>query len=159
MPFHPPLPEERRMAKAANPTAVRFEHREPGRPALGIGTGAPRLSWYLPDADADFAPAGYQVEVTRDGQQPEVEEVESADQVLVPWPVRPLASRERATVRVRVRDAHDWTGWSDPAVVEAGLLEASDWDATFVSPVTLGALSTDATEQPAPILAGIVALP
>src|SRR5215210_5531888 len=134
------------MAKAATPTAVRFEHREPGRPALGIGTATPRLSWYLPDADPDFAPAGYQVEVTREGQQPEVEDVGSADQVLVPWPLRPLASRERASVRVRVRDGQDWTGWSEPAVVEAGLLEESDWTAAFVSPATLGGL-----EQPAPV--------
>ena len=142
------------MAKAANPTAVRFEHRKTGRPALGIGTAMPRLSWYLPDADPDFAPAGYQVEVTRDGQQPEVQEVESADQVLVSWPVRPLASRERATIRVRVRDAREWTGWSEPAVVEAGLLEASDWTAAFVTPVTVGGL-----EAPAPVLSGTLALP
>src|SRR5215212_9755927 len=142
------------MAKAANPTAVRFEHRKTGRPALGIGTAMPRLSWYLPDADPDFAPAGYQVEVTRDGQQPEVQEVESADQVLVSWPVRPLASRERATIRVRVRDAGEWTGWSEPAVVEAGLQEASDWTAAFVTPVTVGGL-----EAPAPVLSGTLALP
>jgi alpha-L-rhamnosidase len=142
------------MARAANPTAVRFEHREPGRTALGIGTATPRLSWYLPDADRDFAPAEYQVEVTRDGQQPEVEAVESADQVLVPWPVRPLASRERASVRVRVRGGQDWTGWSEPAVVEAGLLEPSDWTAAFVSPATLGGL-----EEPAPVVSGTVAVP
>jgi alpha-L-rhamnosidase len=52
------------------------------------------------------------VEIVRDGAAAETFTVESAEQILVPWPAWPLASRERADVRVRVRDAADWSAWS-----------------------------------------------
>jgi alpha-L-rhamnosidase len=132
----------------AAPADIRFEHG----PTLGVGTANPRLSWIVPDADPDFAQDAYEVEVTRDGA--EVVTVESGEQVLVPWPVGPLASRERATIRVRVRGGGDWSGWSEPATVEAGLLETGDWTARFVSPQGIGGV-----ESPAPIVSGRVSLP
>lgn len=52
----------------------------------------------------------------------------SPDRHLVPWPARPLVSRERVRVRVRV-----WTGdgimsdWSMPSWAEAALLDPGDW--------------------------------
>jgi alpha-L-rhamnosidase len=114
-------------------------HREP----VGIGTAQPRLSWRIePDADAAGAtgggdwPAGwtqaaYQVWV-RDPDRPDEfhsGQIESADQVLVPWPAPPLSSRERREVRVRVwgSAAGQPSAWSDPLVVEAGLLRPTDW--------------------------------
>jgi alpha-L-rhamnosidase len=133
---------------ASSPTGVRFEHG----PTLGVGTASPRLSWTVPDADPDFAQDAYELEVTRAGT--EVVTVESGNQVLVPWPVAPLASREQATVRVRIRGGGDWSDWSEPARVEAGLLAAGDWTARFVSPRTLGGY-----DSPAPILTGTVVLP
>jgi alpha-L-rhamnosidase len=89
--------------------------------------------------------------------------VESPHQVLVPWPSAPLASREAATLRVRLRGssqgsdqegADGWSPWSDPATVEAGLLAASDWTARFISPRELGKL-----DMPAPVLRGRIELP
>ena len=71
----------------------------------------------------------------------------SADQVLVPWPARPLRSREAARVRVRVIGSGVESDWSEPATVEAGLLSPDDWTARFVSPLGLGGLGA-----PAPIL-------
>jgi alpha-L-rhamnosidase len=133
---------------SASPARVRFEHG----PTLGVGTSTPRLSWSVPHADPDFAQSAYQLEITRD--EPEVITVESGEQVLVPWPAAPLASRERAAVRVRVRGGDEWSSWSEPATVEAGLLDAGDWAASFVSPRGLGGL-----EEPAPVLSGRVALP
>jgi alpha-L-rhamnosidase len=151
--------------RATAPTPPRFEHRTGDGPILGIGTASPRLSWTVATADPGYAQAAYEVEIVRGegATGAEVVRVESHDQVLVPWPAAPLASRESARVRVRVRgnsdgsgreDAEAWSPWSDPAVVETGLLAAGDWVARFVSPRELGKLG-----MPAPVLRGRVALP
>jgi alpha-L-rhamnosidase len=153
------------MPRAAAPTALRFEHRTDPGPTLGLGTPAPRLSWVVPDADPGFRQDAYEIEVIRtgaaDGPRPmpadavaETVQVASGDQVLVPWPVPPLASREAAAVRVRVASEGEWSDWSEPAVVEAGLLSSGDWSARFVSPAGAGGL-----DQPAPVLRGRLELP
>ncbi|MDI5977932.1 glycoside hydrolase family 78 protein [Amycolatopsis magusensis] len=126
-------------------TPVRFEHRDS---TLGLGTATPRLSWQVRTDDPGWAQTA--CELDRDGT---VVRVESAEQVLVPWPFEPLRSRERAAVRVRVASGDDWSEWSEPSTVEAGLLSARDWSARFVSPVTLGGIGA-----PAPILSRTVHL-
>ncbi|MDQ7910356.1 glycoside hydrolase family 78 protein [Phytohabitans sp. ZYX-F-186] len=107
------------------PTVER--HRVP----FGIGERRPRLSWRT-DAPAGWRQAGYEIEVTRAGGTTRAG-TDSPDQVLVPWPGEPLRSRERVTVRVRLR-GEDGTlsGWSPPTEVEAGLLEPADWSAVPV---------------------------
>jgi len=142
------------MTYAAPPTRPRFEHRTDDGPVLGMGTPSPRLSWYVPEAAPGFRQRAYEVEITRPGASPEVVRVESGEQVLVPWPAAPLVSRESVRVRVRVRGDGEWTAWSDPGLVEAGLLDADEWTARFVSPVQLGRL-----DMPAPVLRGVLALP
>lgn len=146
------------MPHAAAPTAPRLEHRTDDGPVLGIGVPSPRLSWQVPAADDDYVQDGYEVEVTRGGRggEPTTEsvQVDSPEQVLVPWPVAPLRSRESASVRVRVRCGEQWSGWGEPAVVEAGLLTPGDWSAGFVSPRHLGGL-----DAPAPVLRGVLQLP
>ena len=139
------------MFRAAAPTDIRFEHRTGEDPVLGIGTTTPRLSWRIPQADPDFRQTAYQMEVARDGAGTETVTVEEAEQILVPWPVAPLASRDRARVRVRVRGAGDWSEWSGSAGVEAGLFAAGDWTARFVSPLL--------ADGPAPVLSGTIELP
>jgi alpha-L-rhamnosidase len=121
---------------------------------LGIGTAAPRLSWIVPAADPSFAQDAYEIEVTRGGGEPEVFRVASAEQILVQWPAEPLASREAAQVRVHVWSGRTASGWSEPATVEAGLLEAADWAARFVSPTELGGL-----DAPAPVLGASLDVP
>jgi len=108
---------------------VRFEHlREP----LGIGTARPRLSWRTV-ADPAWRQAAYEVELRRGAGEVVTELVRSADQVLVPWPGAPLASRERATVRIRLHGEDGTAGeWSPGTEVEAGLLDPSDWSAAPV---------------------------
>src|SRR3954453_1669782 len=64
----------------AAPAGLRFEHRTDDGPVLGIGTGAPRLSWVLPTADASFVQEAYEVEVCRDGRDPAVVRVTSGEQ-------------------------------------------------------------------------------
>lgn len=140
------------MVTTAAPSAPRFEHRTDASPVLGLGTGAPRLSWSVPTAAADYEQMAYEVEITR-GQLRETYQVTSREQVLVPWPAKPLASRESASVRLRVAHHEDWSPWSEAAVVEAGLLEATDWTASFISPTGIGGL-----HMPAPMLSGKLAV-
>lgn len=157
----PPLP------RASAPAGLRFEHHEPGRPLVGIGVASPRLSWQVPGADPGFHQSAYEVEISLDGASPKVFRVESSDQVLVPWPAQPLASRQVATVRVRLRGSRrspgtgtsadpsdsaglsDWNDWSEAATVEAGLLSKDDWKASFITPSTIGKIG-----QPAPVMSG-----
>jgi alpha-L-rhamnosidase len=142
------------MPLPAAPVSLRFEHRTDDDAVLGIGTPTPRLSWQVPTADAGYQQSAYDVEIVRGEAAPESQVVESGEQVLVPWPGSPLEPRESAQVRVRVRGNGDWSDWSAPATVEAGLLNATDWTAQFVSPRDIGSHG-----QPAPILGGVIDLP
>jgi alpha-L-rhamnosidase len=137
------------MSNLAAPTSLRFEHRT--APALGIGTATPRLSWQVPAADDGHAQTAYEVEIATGTTQAYT--VQSPDQVLVPWPGEPLSSRQSAQVRVRVRGNDDWSAWSEPATVEAGLLTPDDWSARFVSP------RDNPHGSPAPLIAGTADLP
>ncbi|MFD1937000.1 family 78 glycoside hydrolase catalytic domain [Nonomuraea mangrovi] len=104
---------------------IRAEHLDE---PFGIGVPDPRLSWTT-EVEGPWRQTAYEVEA-----RGERVAVESDASVLVPWPFAPLASRERVTVRVRVRGGHGWSAWSDAQVVEAGLLSARDWSARFVAP-------------------------
>ncbi|WP_250035236.1 family 78 glycoside hydrolase catalytic domain [Paractinoplanes maris] len=139
------------MPDIAPPTSLRFEHHP--APVLGLGTATPRLSWQVPAAPADYTQTRYQIEITRAGET-EAFEVASGEQVLVPWPGVPLGSREAVSVRVRVGDDARWSEWSEPAGAEAGLLDAGDWSARFVSAAEIGGWGS-----PSPILTGTVELP
>jgi hypothetical protein len=101
------------------PTAE--HHRVP----LGIGESRPRLSWQI-TGTGPWSQAGYELEVTRGGAC-SVTRVTSPEQLL-PWPIEPLRSRERVSVRVRVFDASGrHSPWSGPTAIEAGLLRPDDW--------------------------------
>ncbi|WLQ39967.1 family 78 glycoside hydrolase catalytic domain [Streptomyces laculatispora] len=106
-----------------------FEHLPDG---LGIGVPTPRLTWTLPAGGG--SQEAYELEVARDGRIDRTGRVAERDQVLVAWPGDPLNSRERATVRVRVwtTEASEPSHWSTPSAVEAGLLDAADWQAAPV---------------------------
>lgn len=114
-------------------TDLRFEHR---RDALGIGVARPRLSWRTVTEIANWMQDAYEAEVVReDGTVWSSGRVVSGDSVLVSLDAPPLASRERRSVRVRVWGTDGSSSdWSEPASVEAGLLEATDWVARFVGP-------------------------
>ena len=136
--------------------AVRAEHhREP----IGIGEAEPRLSWIVIDAPAHWRQQGYEVEVRRGDGAEETRVVASADQVLVPWPVAPLRSREQARVRVRVvGDDGERSTWSEPLLLEAGLLSPSDWTAGPIGSIRNENPLTD-TRRPSLVRAGFAVRP
>ncbi len=112
------------MSAAVIVDTPRIEHH---RDPFGIGEPSPRLSWVIESAEPGWVQAAYRVGIERPGAT-RLYEVRGAEQVLVPWPDEPLRSRERVTVRVWVQGRDGaWSEPSSPAVVEAGLLEASDW--------------------------------
>ena len=62
-------------------------------------------------------------------------QVQSDQSALVDWPFEPLESRQRLSLRVRVWGSDGGVSeWSQPAAVEAGLLNQADWTAKFVTP-------------------------
>ncbi|TDD61859.1 alpha-L-rhamnosidase [Kribbella antibiotica] len=137
------------MPNLAAPSSIRFEHRTDAAPVLGTAT--PRLSWQVATAPDSYLQSAYEVEITSTTTQSFT--VESAEQVLVPWPGEPLASRAQARVRVRVRADGDWSAWSESAVVEVGLLSPDDWTARFISPLE------NPHGSPAPLLSAALDLP
>jgi alpha-L-rhamnosidase len=110
-------------------------HREP----LGIGEAAPRLSWVTDTDLPGWAQQAYEIEVS-DPARPGAPawttgRVGSRDQVLVDWPAAPLTSRESRAVRVRVWGTDEApTPWSEPTVLETGLLDPAAWRARMVCP-------------------------
>ncbi|WP_216326300.1 glycoside hydrolase family 78 protein [Deinococcus aestuarii] len=113
---------------------LRAEHH---REAFGIGEAAPRLSWRTETGLPNWRQRAYAIEAFgADGRLlGETGRVESGESVFVPWPFRPLTSRERVQVRVQVWGEEGGpSGWSDPLGIEVGLLTPDDWSAAFVSP-------------------------
>lgn len=102
-------------------------HRE----ALGIEQKAPRLSW-VTTAPAGWVQYGYEVELTRGGFAAVHGPFTDDDSLYRPWPGPPLAPREVASVRVRVRGADGTiSDWSAPTTVERGF-STDDWIAVPV---------------------------
>jgi alpha-L-rhamnosidase len=115
-------------------TRVRFERQAD---AFGIGTPAPRLSWMTETAAGDWRQAAYEIEVKTEDDAVlwSTGRVDSDCSVFVPWGGSPLRSRQRCAARVRVWGNDGGASpWSEPAPLEAGLLEPSDWTARFVAP-------------------------
>jgi alpha-L-rhamnosidase len=114
---------------------------EYGAAELGIGEAAPRLSWTRSGGAEQSA---YEVRLRTAAGDVETTRVTGAGQVLEPWPFRKLRSRERVEVEVRVEAGGEWTGWSAPLVIEAGLLRPEDVTARFISPRDVGGLDDGA---------------
>ncbi len=122
------------MATLVRIIPVRFEHL---REALGIGVATPSLSWRAEGAPDGWTQAAYDVAATDDQGRVAWSSgrIASEECVLVSWPGPPLRSRERQHVRVRVWDAGGAESpWSEPAALEAGLLDAAEWSARFIAP-------------------------
>ncbi|EKG12546.1 Bacterial alpha-L-rhamnosidase [Macrophomina phaseolina MS6] len=109
---------------------LRAEHHHDG---FGISTGSPRLSWrFASTAVKGWRQASYDLVIAR-GNNKEAYHVDSAENVLVPWPSAALSSRETAYIKVRAtgKDGSE-TGWAS-LTIEAALLQRSDWIAKLIS--------------------------
>lgn len=109
-------------------TKLSFDHYEPG---AAVGTATPRLSWRFGGDASNWKQASYEVKITRPSGA-NTFKVSSDESVLVPWPDRPLASRERATVEVLVH-GEDGSTATESAGLEAALLSPTDWSAKAIS--------------------------
>jgi alpha-L-rhamnosidase len=123
-----------------------------GLPATGTAT--PRLSWRLASDRPGVRHMGYELQVadepTFDADTATTSGVVASSRHLhAAWPAPPLCSRQVRWWRVRVRTDRGMTAWSEPARVEAALLEAADWVAR---PVTLGSDAGRSTAGPVPLL-------
>lgn len=107
-----------------------------GSSATLVGVASPRLSWQYQSTDAGWRQESRELEVTRGDGSITSALVHDSAQVLVAWPFAALRSRERVSVRVRAAFGGNWTPWSDPAVIEAGLLLPEDWSASWITPAT-----------------------
>ena len=107
------------------------------RETLGVGAACPRLSWLVKTDARNWQQAAYEIECLGAGGQVRARtgRAESGQSVLLRWPFEPLHSRERVSVLARVwgKDG-SVSGWSEPVVMEMGLLQAADWSARFISP-------------------------
>ena len=105
---------------------------------VATGEATPRLAWRLVTDRAAVLQVGYEVQVGigRDFTGPVGTSgyVRSPRPGFVAWPAAPLRSRDVRWWRVRVTTNCGVTPWSDPARVEAALLEPEDWTARPVSP-------------------------
>lgn len=109
-----------------------------GQGAL-IGTARPRLAWRHPAELGDDVGAAAQVRVVASEAGERAREVWDSGWFEIDLPrVRydgpPLASRQRLAWSVRVRTrAGRTSAWSNAAPFEVGLLERSDWSASWIS--------------------------
>jgi alpha-L-rhamnosidase len=121
------------------PVGLRCEYRAD---PLGIDERAPRLSWALESEGRGQVQSAYRVLVARSEEDLESEEnlhwdsgrVESDRSVCVEYEGEALRSGSRCVWKVRVWDgAGGSSPYSHPGVFEAGLLERSDWEGTWIS--------------------------
>ncbi|MDX2938798.1 alpha-L-rhamnosidase [Streptomyces ipomoeae] len=112
---------------------VNGRHDEP----LGVDDPAPRLSWLVAGAPADWRQAGYRIRAARSVRDLtggpymwDSGKVRSEAQTDIPWGGEALRSRQTVVWQVRVWSARgDVTDWSRPASWEMGLLKRGDWGA------------------------------
>ena len=102
---------------------------------IGYEDQRPSLSWRILSAPRGWEQHRAQVEIAQGGQPPRIHDFEGADQICLPWPGTPLKSRQCARARVRVAGEDGiWSPWSDPTLVETGLLRNEDWSGSPIEP-------------------------
>jgi alpha-L-rhamnosidase len=138
---------------AVSPTDLRCEYKvDP----VGIDVRRPRLSWQLTADGRGVVQAAYQVRVAEDEAELAADplwdtgRVESDQSIHVEYEGPALASGQRYYWQVRVWDGTgEVSGWSAPAFWEMGLLDPSDWAASWITPDWDEDVSAP---QPAPML-------
>ena len=115
--------------------------------AFGCGTATPSLTWFVEGSEKV---AEWRVQTSTDEAFVSLlsDTAAPATGPWVPWPGRPLTSRERVHWRMQVRSSSRWSEWC-PGVVEAGLLERTDWQAVPIGPADDPGIDAEA---PSPLL-------
>ncbi|RHZ58051.1 hypothetical protein CDV55_105643 [Aspergillus turcosus] len=134
-------------------TNVQFEHYHPPN-TVGVEETRPRISWQFKDYPAKFQQDAYEIEMSDVAWDSQVTVLSSTkhsspSSYLVPWPhSQPLTSRQKLSIRVRAwdQDGHG-TEWSDPASLEVGLLDPSDWRCERIAAPWGPGTSSPDTEQ------------
>ncbi|ORY31053.1 bacterial alpha-L-rhamnosidase-domain-containing protein [Naematelia encephala] len=105
---------------------------------IGIGQSRPTLSWRYEQDDStepNWTQKGYELSFSRSGGNPTTYQIDSGENIEIPWPKDepPLSSRERVEVKIRAKGETGWTEWYRETV-EAALLDESDWVASTIAP-------------------------
>lgn len=120
---------------------------------LSIDVTAPRLSWQISSTENNLLQSAYEIRVASDPkllQKPDLwsgNKVESAQSVNISYQGKALQSGQKAYWQVRVWTSDGKrTDWSTPASFETGLMQASDWKASWI---TLADERSDKKSKPA----------
>jgi alpha-L-rhamnosidase len=145
------------MTQIVNPTC---EYRTN---PLGIDVLVPRFSWQLGSDRRGARQAAYQILAASDpnllthkADLWDSGKRDADSSVLVPYEGPRLGSRRRVYWQVRVWDERGEVGESEPAWFELGLLERSDWQASWVGAALTGGARTTV---PVPFLRKTFRLP
>ncbi len=120
--------------------ALRTEYKEN---PLGIDIRKPRLSWQIQSDRRGMLQTACQIQIARNerdlragrNQQWDSGKVNSEESTQRAYAGPPLQAGQRYYWRVRVWDDRgEASPWSDSAFWEMGLLESSDWQASWIEP-------------------------
>ena len=107
----------------------------------GIGTSVPTLSWKINSSIDGTTQIAYQLLVASENALLTEKEADlwnsgkviSTDQIMVPYGGRDLKSRSFCVWKVRIWDENDKdTEWSPVSTFSIGLLDKSDWTASYI---------------------------
>ena len=118
------MTQETKESSVITAAQIQFEHL---RESLGIGRGRPRLSWRVEAGPKDWLQQAYEIEAFDAEGQPLRRRPGGSSRTNRCWWTGPSRRWRRASsvaVRVRVWGADGAASdWSEPATVEAGLLD------------------------------------
>ena len=155
----PSAPEK--SAPALTVDRLRVEH---GENPLGLGSRAPRLSWWIHGNARGTAQLEYQIQVASTADDLtrgrrlvwDSGRVKSGESTFRPYDGPGVEARHRYYWRVRVWDTKGGaSAWSAPAWWEMGLLAPSDWTAQWIEP---DVQEDPSVPQPSPMLRRAFAL-
>ena len=118
---------------------------------LGIDMPRPRLSWRITSTERNTMQAAYHIQVSRGVQLVwDSGRIAADSSVFVTYAGPRLESRTRYSWRVRVWDGKGRPSvWSQPGSWETGLLQRSDWTATWIGTARS---ENDSLPGPAPMM-------
>ncbi|WP_425839316.1 family 78 glycoside hydrolase catalytic domain [Streptomyces fractus] len=110
------------------PAHLSAGEQSPGRV---LATATPTLSWLPPTGWKEQT--SYEIEARVEDASPQRHRG-NGSAPRAAWPWKPLPSRTRVVLRVRVSAGDAWSPWSAPLQVSAPLWREEDWEARWVSP-------------------------